>query len=190
MIVNLMGSSASGKSSLAGWFVEKHPLWSLVQIDRIRRLVVNRPVKSNCDKPWPWYCEDLVWQEVDAIITPGKDYIFESTGIIYRLGKLFTSKREQGIYTIKICTPKEICKERSRARNRKGFGCYILDESYGIDIEWENIQKVPANLLVDAEDEGEELKQTYKEVEGYILKAKDYFDKAILTGSILGNNRL
>ncbi len=115
--------------------------------------------------------------------------IIESTGVLHRLKDLWTPElANRGIYTIKFTAPKDICQERARRRDRKPIKGYDLDESYGIELEEELHQSIPANLIVDTSSL-ENIAKKFEVIERYILRAKKSFE-VYKTAKVIGKNKL
>jgi hypothetical protein len=133
--------------------------------------------------------EMLAWRLLTSYARDASNCIIESTGILHRLRDLWTPElANRGIYTIKLTAPVEICQERARNREQEPIEGYDLDECYGILLEEELHQCIPANLIVDVSSNKDKEKK-FEEIEWYILRAKKSFE-VYKTAKIIGKNNL
>ena len=118
-----------------------------------------------------------------------KDVIVESTGLLYRLDKLWTPGLvAKGIYTVLFWTDVKTCIERSEKRVREEIPGYDCPEPYAIQVEAYLHDMLPANLIVYSNNSPDLI---YPDAEKYILRAKHQFEslkKATVIG--LGTNQL
>lgn len=180
MIINLIGNIATGKSTFARWFTEKHSSWKHLNIASIRNHMLIRQVLN---------VEQLAWERLKLLAGESKNCIIESTGTIYRLADLWTpDNANRGIYTVKFTAPVKVCQERARHRKQESIEGYNLDECYGILLDKELQYVIPANLIVDTSDWSNK-EEKFEEVEKYILRAKKSFE-IYKTAKVIGNNQL
>ena len=162
MIINLVGCIATGKSTFAQQWVDKHPSWEHLALDEIRTKWATRYPDIHATN-----LELHVWQELITLAGTYKNCIIESTGECWRLRELYTPELvHRGIYTIRFDASKEECTKRAKKRNRVLPAPYNGDEFWAID----EYNPVPANLVVDL-TESEEPCKVYQEIEWYIWKA-------------------
>jgi hypothetical protein len=133
--------------------------------------------------------ELMAWGLVKSTAEANKNSVVESTGVTHWLEQLWTPElANRGIYTIKFTAPVEVCQERARRREREPIEGYDLDECYGISLEEELHQSVPANLVVDMTS-WEDYWEKFEETERYILRAKKFFE-VYATAKTIGDNKL
>jgi len=151
MIVNLVGPIASGKSSFARWFREKHPSFFHFDIAFMRECYEK---------------DEEAWKAIKTVLCSVENSIVESTGLHYRISELWTPKLvRKGIYTVKFMGDVETLNKRICKRDRDIT--LVNDEIYENQVFASTYHELPTNLLVWMAERAD-----YPEIERYISKAK------------------
>jgi len=170
MIVHLVGPPASGKTTFARWFLDKHPFWQYIAIDEIRNYYAK--TLKNCRST---EIEKIVFDKLLIRLNLATDSILETTGTIWRLKDTWNLVNQKSIYTIKFTDTTQNLLIRAKNRVREVVYPYnIKDEEV---IEEENNIFVPANLIVRNSTTAN--KEIYSQIEWYILKSRIILDKCV-----------
>ena len=152
MLINLVGPIASGKSSFAKWFLEKHPQTLHLDIAYFREIY-------DTDK--------CAWKMIEEVAALTNNCLIESTGLHYRIQNLWTPRVvKRGIYTIKFMSNRSLLNERIKKRSKDNL-VRLNDEMLENEIFSDIYNELPANLNVWMADNS-----IYQTIEKYILNAK------------------
>lgn len=177
MIINIIGSPGSGKSTISANFVLQNPHFIYLSIDAFRAELF---LEGTTDPQVHYLKERAAWSKLGQELRSNKNCILESSGLSWSLKPLLKSLKDihPTIRTVKITAPRQVLLQRIENRYSKrptSLHNYSNEKEF---LEWSLTQE--SQFLLDKEIDSSiiSIEESVRILEEIITRARNDFIKS------------